>query len=501
MVKRIVMFSCLLVAWPLSLHGQLIAIRTVPISQEHQFRIFPSATQGVGDVSIAVEDSLLDPFVNPAKGARLNATRFFGTPSLYSVSNGAGGGRTLPIGTLVRTGSWHGGVVLALQEVDLSEQSRFPVVPFACPECFDLGIDGGPLEQSHGNTYLFATLGRALPLSGWSVGGSIQWASLNAVDGVDLLYPASARLRQFGDALDLRLGVLKEWDGGARSLEAIVLHNRYGMTHDVTYLDGIWDPGTRRVVQQPRVERNLDRSRAWGLHLEYQRALTSDGWRIGWLGTANRMSHPKIPNYEIMNIPRDPGNSSAFNVGVGVSRNTNGSMFAVDLVYEPIWSHTWSDSESPVETATGDIIAPGGMIIENRFRFHNALFRLGVGQEAKLVEGGIAQFQFGLVVRSTNYRLAQTDHVQLRSRGHEEQWVEWTPTWGLGFRFPDLEVSYRGRVINGTGRPGVIGQARPDVLAAEASVGSNILVAPSGPLTLAGVTVVTHQFSIAVPLR
>jgi hypothetical protein len=40
---------------------------------------------------------------------------------------------------------------------------------------------------------------------------------------------------------------------------------------------------------------------------------TPGGWRIGYLFTANRMSHPKIPNYQIQNIPRDPGNTDAFN--------------------------------------------------------------------------------------------------------------------------------------------------------------------------------------------
>ena len=36
---------------------------------------------------------------------------------------------------------------------------------------------------------------------------------------------------------------------------------------------------------------------------------------LGWVATTNLMSHPKIPNYEIVNIPRDPGRSTAYNVG------------------------------------------------------------------------------------------------------------------------------------------------------------------------------------------
>ena len=33
------------------------------------------------------------------------------------------------------------------------------------------------------------------------------------------------------------------------------------------------------------------------------------------------MDHPKIPNYEIMNIPRDPGTSWSYNLGVGIARD------------------------------------------------------------------------------------------------------------------------------------------------------------------------------------
>src|SRR2546426_5209194 len=50
--------------------AQLISIKTVPIAQGDQFAIFPSNNFGMGGVSIALADTLLDPFVNPAKGAR-----------------------------------------------------------------------------------------------------------------------------------------------------------------------------------------------------------------------------------------------------------------------------------------------------------------------------------------------------------------------------------------------------------------------------------------------
>lgn len=85
--------------------AQLISIRTVPVAQAEQFDIFPSNNLGMGGVSIAVADTLLDPFANPATGSRLGAARVFGSPGLYSVSSDAGGGRTLPIAAFLRGGA------------------------------------------------------------------------------------------------------------------------------------------------------------------------------------------------------------------------------------------------------------------------------------------------------------------------------------------------------------------------------------------------------------
>ena len=505
MFKVALCLSTLFAAGISSAAAQLISIRTVPVSQAHQFEIFPSRTIGMGGVSIAVADSLLDPFVNPAHGARVGATRFFGSPTTYSVSSGAGGGRTLPVGALSRSHSWYGGVWLALQEVDMADQNQI-FFPPTCPNCAAPTLNGEPVdltrEDSQGNTFAFGMIGKQVR-QGLSVGGSVLWSRLNAIDGVDLLYAGSANVEQFGHSLDIRLGVLQELKGD-RTVEAIVLHNRFGTTHDVYYLDGFWDPGMQQFAQRPRLEQNLDRSNIWGLHLNYEQPLMAQGWRAGAIFTVNRMDHPKIPNYAIMNIPRDPGNSSAFNFGIGVSRSLTNSTFGLDVVYEPIWSHTWADAATPIETTHGETIPAGGMTIENRFRFSNALLRFGVEQEFKLGEpnsGILGGFQLGLAVRRIDYVLEQHDHIQDTDRRHKESWVESTPTWGMSVRFPHLELRYYGSVTHGTGRPGVVGSFRGAVDNAFSAGSTNILAAPSGPLTLDEVKVTTHQISISLPVR
>ena len=503
MFKAALCATTLLVAGMSAVKAQIISIRTVPVSQAHQFAIFPSRTTGMGGVSIAVPDSLLDPFINPGMGARLSSTRFFGSPSAFTVTSNAGGGRTLPVGALTRGVNWYGGLWLALQEVDLTPRPGLtPALIDLCLNCD--GVDGpiepGPDERSQGNSYAFGLIGKELK-PGLSLGASVTYSRLNAIDGVDLLYAGSTSIDQFGHALDLRLGLVREWPG-ERTLEAIALHNRFGTTHNVFYLDPFWNPGPQQFTQRLRLEQNLDRTRLWGLHLEYEQPISPGGWRAGGLVTVNRMDHPKIPNYEIMNIPRDPGHSSAFNFGVGLSRVYAGTTFGLDLIFEPIWSHTWADAAEPVEAADGRIIPAGGMTIENEFRFVNGQARLGLSQEFALNNTGtMGGFQLGLALRSVHYWMDQTNHVLITSRDHEERWTERTPTWGLSLRFPELEVRYQGTITRGTGRPGVAQNNMRFLAGDVAALSSNILVAPSGPLTLDEVRVSTHQVSVSLPIR
>lgn len=507
-LRAVRLAALLFVASPV--RAQVIPIKTIPIAQGDQFQIFPSNNLGMGSVSIALADSLRDPFVNPATTVRLRGSRFFGSPTVYSLSGNAGGGRSLPVSVLARRSDWYGGVAFVLQQVDPSRPPQFqgpvaldiaPLPPGVVPTV------PGPDMRSHGNKYAFGLIGRSLPGSNASIGVSALWTGLHALDGVDLLYAGSRRVKQSGHALDLRLGALKEWPGerGARSLEAIVVHNRFLATHDVLYADQFWDPNTQRFLERPRTERNFDHTVTWGTQLQYAIPLQAPGWRMGWLATFNYAWHPKIPNYEIASvpaIPRDPGTTFAYNVGIGFSKVLGPSTFGVDAIWEPIRSYTWADAAGPVITFTGDTIPAGGKTIENRFRFSNALLRLGVGRDFALEGvGNAAGLQLGLMIRNIAYRLRQTDNVGLTRRALRTGWVEYTPTWGLNLRFPDVEIRYSGRVTKGAGRPGgfdsFIALGTRDL----ALAGGTILAAPTGPLNLADVNTSTHQISVSLPLR
>jgi hypothetical protein len=490
---RVALLLGALAALPAPAAAQLISVKTVPIAQGDQFDFFPSRNQGMASVSIALADTLLDPFSNPAKASRLQGSHFFGTPSFFSVSSNAGGGRTLPVTALARSHSLFGGAGLAFQEIDAAKRADFQPITFAP------GFPAAP-AKSHNNRYGFAMVGKAFPTMGFSVGASIFGAGLEAVDGVDLLYAGSQGIDQRGQSMDVRLGVLKEWSA-ARSLEAVIVHNRYRSRHDVTYADWFWDPETRTTVPRPRVDHNLDRTNTSGVHVAYVQPVNAS-WRIGGLLTANRLTHPKIPNYEIMNIPRDPGHSDAFNIGFGVAKMQSGATLALDAVYEPIRTSTWAEAASPTLTASGATIPLGGKTVENHFQFSNVLVRLGMSQDFVLADPGQqAGFQMGLAVRSIYYRLTQDNNVANATRRQTEQWVEWTPTWGTSFRFPGVEIRYRGRLTSGTGRPGVAQRGGGFVVDAAASSVPSIVAAPSGQLTLDEVRVMSHQLSVSFPIR
>ena len=496
--RRAILVALALLLLATGAPAQLIQIKTVPVAQGDQFDLFPSRNLAMGGVSIAVDDPWLDPFINPAKGARLKGGRVAGAPTVFSISNDAGGGRTLPVSVLATVGSWFGGLALAFQEIDGA-----PRVPeqnfFRTGDLSTVDQILPPPRRSHGNRFVYGMLGTPLGDGSLSLGGSFQWAEMNAIDGVEFLYARSNDIAQFGHVIDARLGLLKQW-AGDRSLEAMLLHNRIDMAHDVTYVDWFWDPAQRRSVPQARLEHNDDRTFTWGAHVEYEQPLPGAGWRAGARLTANLASHPKIPNYEIMNIPRDPGRSHAYNIGLGVSRVFEGTTLGVDAIFEPIRSHTWADAAAPIERASGDTLTTGARTIENWFRFANAMLRFGITEERQLVDSEtMFALQFGVALRAVSYRLRQVDHVQQSERAQREYWNEWMPTWGLRIEMPRLAIGYRGSLTTGTGRPGVggAGGALDGPIVAQSSV----LIAPSGPLTLDGVSVVSHQISISLPLR
>src|SRR5258706_15243510 len=82
---------CAVLAVPLKSSGQVVTPKTLPVLQGGQFDMLPSDRAGMGGITIAVDDTLLDPFVNPAKATRIGASHLFSAPFFHSISGSRGG--------------------------------------------------------------------------------------------------------------------------------------------------------------------------------------------------------------------------------------------------------------------------------------------------------------------------------------------------------------------------------------------------------------------------
>ncbi len=108
------------------LTAQLIPIRTVPVASGDQFLTVPSETLGMGGVMIALDDSLADGWVNPAKGVFIGESSFLGAPTFYGISDHGGGGKTFPMAGLFQGDAWFGGAALAIQQIDNPDERWGP---------------------------------------------------------------------------------------------------------------------------------------------------------------------------------------------------------------------------------------------------------------------------------------------------------------------------------------------------------------------------------------
>src|SRR5256885_5803599 len=79
-------------------HGQLVTPKTVPIHQDDQFAIFPTARAGMARGFLALDDTFAGPFAHPPKAAQVRAGRVVPPPFSHWANPGPRGGSHLPVG-------------------------------------------------------------------------------------------------------------------------------------------------------------------------------------------------------------------------------------------------------------------------------------------------------------------------------------------------------------------------------------------------------------------
>lgn len=462
--------------------AQSLALKTAPIATGDQFFLVPSRGAGMGGLSVAIRDTLGDPWSNPGAGTRMDGLTLFAAPTGYVISDDIGAGFTFSLGGQGRAGDWFGGAVVALQQLQNPNRNRF---------CCGVEPDDRFIQDALGNDYVQLFAGRRVA-DRTAIGASYYHADLHAVEGVSQLYSGNARLSQDGGMHEWRAGVTHEFEGGGQ-LDAVALHRRLDMQHDVAFIDWIvLDQGI--PVQETRIEENLDRTHTTGLHVAWLTPVPGEeGVTLGLSATANRKIHPKIPNYTIANIPRDPGNSTAFAFTAGIARRTGPSTVGLEFSWLPARSHTWAQADTPIEVPEGPTIPAGGRTVENWFEFGD--LRAAAGYER---DNGRIGYSLGVNVHFYQYDLEQKRYVERRQRNTSEEWFEWTPAWGLVVRPGGLSLRYTGR-LNIKGFPEVFGGTSvTEVLAPMPDAGIDFLPAPSGPVELRDFTQWTHQVALSI---
>jgi len=472
----------LFILLPALLSAQLIAIKTVPVASGDQFLLFPSQNAGMAGTSLALEDALYDPFSNPALGSHIRGSHLIMSPAWYRITDDMGSGRTLPFHLLSGYENWFGGLSMAIQQLSPSRLNNSSTIK----------------DQHVNNSYLNLIAGHRFPESGWSAGTSVFWSSLNALQGVDLLYANSQRIDQSGNIYMIKTGVAKEWPN-QRRFELVAMYHKTDMKHEVMYAQRMWlglDNTSDAANNQTEI--NLDKTSTWGIHLGYRQPIASSDWKIGTILTANLKTHPKIPNYELMNIPRDPGHSTAFNIGIGFGKTRNLSTIGIDFIYEPIYSHTWAIAGDEVSTLTQHTIYPGQKTVDNKFEFSNFMLRLGFTSHGEPL--GI---QLGLAVHEISYWLDQNNYLQETKRTQYEEWQEWMASIGFIWRSDPFEIRYALHMTSGTGLPGSGGVnwgITGDAAMADYAASGDFLLAPQNSLSLQESWVFSHQIMVTVPL-
>jgi hypothetical protein len=272
----------------------------------------------------------------------------------------------------------------------------------------------------------------------------------------------------------------------------------------VTYPDWFRDP---IVLPAFRTEINLDESRGWVLHGGYTRSV-GDEWKVGVIFTVNWKDYPKIPNYSLANIPRDPGTTIAYNIGFGAVQKTPRSTWGLEYINEPITSNTWAEAGESQPIGTPHL-PPSFKTLENFFDFSNHIVRAGVQSKTAL---GWLDYRLGAQLHFYSYELNQIDNLNRMSRNDNQDWLETTLTGGLNVRFSNVQLMYSVQLILGNGMVGVI-TSGGWVMGTPTGGGGGIegvktdsrandfLVAPSGKLLVDKIPLITQQITFVFRLE
>ncbi len=500
---RIVFYMLLLLPLTSELFAQWISIRTVPVIASNQSEFQPSLSRGMGNLSIAFDDPFGAQFINPAKASLMKGIMLFTSPSQNSWRNedgqpvSAGGGssfypgvsiNSIPFGGFFRSDNYFGGIMIAYQGYTGERSQRnFATRGTASSSTADIKkTDVG------NNTYLYGLFGMSIPNTRLSVAMSGSWGRFGAFDGVNLLYPGALDIKQDGEAWEAKFGAVGELPHGDR-LEFVAGRSIYKATHEVSYSNFSWfwsDPLNTNFL---RTEINKDETKEWLMYARYVRPINSF-WNVGASFSVNWKDHPKIPNYSLANIPRDPGISVAYNIGVGTNWSNSKSLWGFEYIYEPITTNTWAEAGEQILQPPNQNLSSNFKTIENFFNFYNHIIRIGHQSQSKWKW---LDYRFGVQFHFYKYKLNQNDNIRRTARMFSTDWLETTASGGFTANLGNIRLMYTLQLVFGNG---MVGTASMRTFADGART-ADFLPAPSANLVVDNIILVTQQLAFVYQLE
>ena len=468
--------TTVLLAGASALNAQLIAIKTVPLLATEQFAVTPTFSAGMAGLRLANEDSLRDPFLNPARGGLFNGRYLVSGTNLSRIATGVGGFFTIPVTFLYSNSRHFGGVHVSAQQMHARRYVPFPEQSAGTGNY----LPAAWKEKKVFNGFFSGYWGRRLS-SRDVLAGSLSYARLTGLSGQEYLFDAPIYMQ---NALEFesRLGWYRTLSSGA--VEAVLVYQDFNMQTELgrSFPGEAGSAGTEQEI-----------TRTFGLYLAGRRQVRKKV-RAGFSLTANRKWHPRIINYSLMRIPRDPGDTYAFEIGTGLMLTDSGgwSKSGVEVLFQPVWSRTWAEAEKDMVRDDGSLLRKGGRTIDNRFRIANWRFRIGLEDHNPPFT-----VQLGLEVRLYRYRLEQENHIAGTVRRRTETWQEWKPSFSLQYDFRGVRLGYVFGAVFGSGIPGLVNPGRSFVDSSDVGY----LIAPASALTLQNTVVLVHRLQITRRLR
>jgi hypothetical protein len=214
---------------------------------------------------------------------------------------------------------------------------------------------------------------------------------------------------------------------------------------------------------------------------------------LGLLAVGNLKDHPKIPDYPITGIPRDPGTTTAFNVGAGLAwTGDSQTTLAIEYAIEPITAKTWVEAESE-QTINGRPVHAGDVTQRNNYTFLNHILRLG----AELRPASWLTLHAGAAFHSYSYDYEFIDEIQgtRRATTPQMEWTEIDITGGATASFGPVTVGYQTGMLFGGG---VLERNQWDRLidpVFDAQRSADFFLPPNPWVQLTPATDITHQVS------